>query len=195
MTADSSPKKASSTRARARRWAVSALVFVAAIGLLLLVSGLFGGGGDSGEAARYEAEAEPTAERLILSPHDPALLLHLAGAHFHVAGQLIKNGARQTSDEVLQQGRLASQAWSEYLQVARKPDASAAEAMETVLVPQAEAASNEAQYKKEMGKAADAAEIVGEQAPGIDALMTLAYYRDFAFDWKAADKAAKKTLA
>lgn len=194
MTADSSDKRTSRARARARRWAVSTLLFLAAIGLLLLATVLLGGG-DSGAVAHYEEEAEQIAGRLILSPKDPALLLGLAGAHFNVAGQMIKEGSRLTSDEVLRQGRLASQAWSEYLAVASEPDASAAEAMELPLTSLAEAAPNEAKYREEMRKAAQAAEIVARHAPSVDALMKVAYYRDFAFDWKAADRAVEEALA
>jgi len=195
MTADSSHKGASSARARAGRLAAIALAPLVVIGLLLLVSVLLGGGSDSGEADRYEEEAEQIAARLILTPQDPTLLLNLAGAHYHVAGQMVKEGSRQTSDEVLQQGRLASQAWSEYLAVASEPNTDAAKAMQSVLVAQAEAAPDEARYKEAMGEAAEAAEIVAEQAPSLDALMTVAYYRNFAFEWEAADRASKEALA
>jgi hypothetical protein len=165
------------------------------IGLLLLVNTLAGDGRSDGEASRYEDRARQIEQRLIVSPQDPKFLLQLAGARFHVAGQMIKGGHRQSSEEVVQQNRLASQAWSKYLEVAREPDRSAAEAMQPVYVSLAEAAPDAAKYREEMRKAALASEIDAKQAPSVDALMTLAYYRDFAFDWKAADRAATDALA
>jgi hypothetical protein len=67
--------------------------------------------------------------------------------------------------------------------------------MELPLTSLAEAAPNEAKYREEMRKAAQAAEIVARHAPSVDTLMKVAYYRDFAFDWKAADRAATEALA
>lgn len=195
MAVGSADKKASGIPARVRRWAVAILAMVVGIGLLLLVNSLIGGGGGGGEAGRYEDEAEQLEGRLVLSPRDPELLLNLAGARYHVAGQMIKDGSRQVSDEVVQQSRLASQAWSEYLEVASKPNAVAAKAMEPILVALAEAAPDVAAYREEMRKAAQASEIVAKQTPSVDALMTLAYYRDFSFDWKSADRAAADALA
>lgn len=178
---------------RAPRLAISVLVLLVPFVLYLIISAVTGG--DDGEASRYEDEAAQIEQRLIVSPQDPGLLLGLAGAHYRTGQAMIKGGSRQPSEEVIGQYRLASQAWSKYLEVASEPDLTGAKAMTSAYVTLAEAAPGVAEYREEMRKVAEASEIVEKQAPSLDALITLAYYRDFAFEWKAADRAAKSALA
>jgi hypothetical protein len=169
------------------------LVLLAPIALFLIVGAV--NGRDGGDAGRYEDEAVRIERMLVVSPQHPDLLLELAGARYRAGQEMIKGGSRQGSEEVLQQYRLASQAWSKYLEVASEPDLTGAKAMTSAFITLAEAAPGVAEYREEMRKAAEASEIVERQAPSLDALMAVAYHRDFAFDWKAADKAAADALA
>lgn len=169
----------------------SLLILLVLIGVLLVMRG----GRDDGDPSRYEDEAARVEKMLVVSPQHPDLLLDLAGAHYRAGAEMIKGGSRGSSDEVIGQYRLASQAWSKYLEVASEPDLTGARAMTSVYVTLAEAAPGVAEYQKEMRKAAQASEIVERIAPNLDALIALAYYRYFAFEWKAANIAAKSALA
>lgn len=177
---------------RGRSLIVTALILLGGMGLLAITSSL---SSSSSEAGRYEDEAAQIERRLVVSPQDSELLLLLAAARYHVATEMIKGGSQRTSREVIRPSRQASEAWLKYLDVASSPNPSAAKAMESVLVSLAEAAPNTTGYREAMRNAAKASEIAAEQAPNIDALMTLAYYRDFAFDWNDADAAGKEALA
>lgn len=172
------------------------LVPLVALGLFLFAGSLLmGDSDDNGQASLYEDQAMQIERVLIVSPQDPELLLNLTGARFNAGSELVNAGSRKSSKEVIQQFRLASEAWSKYLGVVSEPSVRGAKSMEPVFVTLAEAADDVGEFRKAMRGAAEVAEVVSKQDPSVDSLMRLAYYRDFAFDWKAADRASREALA
>lgn len=192
----------SGTRGRVGSFAKMMLALLAGLTLFIAggsgsISGIFGdsngGSGDSGDG-RYEDQAVRIERKLLKSSKDPALLLALATARLHAGNELIEGKSKDSATEAVQQYRQASDSWSEYLGATSEPNIGAAKAIAPMFITLAEASHGIPEFEAEMLIAAEAAEIVANRDPSINSTVSLAYYRYFAFDKKAAETAGAKAV-
>ncbi|MGE5408909.1 MAG: hypothetical protein ACM3NV_09870 [Syntrophothermus sp.] len=156
-----------------------------------------GGGGSSSAAQPYEEQAERLEAKLRKSPEDEELLAALTRARINAGTGSVEEGPEgQTvyTTETIQQYQLASEAWSDYLKATKEPSPALAQVIAPILATLAEASST-GEFEANIKGAADAQQIYAEQRPSINALTTLAIYRYFSFDYKAAKKSEAEAIA
>jgi hypothetical protein len=99
----------------------------------------------------------------------------------------------------LQQYRLASSYWSEYLEATEEPSAGTAQLIGPALLSLAERSRTYEEAQRNIEAATEAQNIVAEQRPTLNSYSTLALYTYFTGDFKTAEaaqaKAAKLTRA
>lgn len=163
------------------------------------IGSLFGGGSEAGAGAViYEEQAERLERKLVKSPEDPELLLALTRAQLNAGNQLVETnseGATALTTEAVQKYREASATWSEYLKATKEPSPSGAQLMAPTFVTLAESSRSGPEFEENMQAASESAEIVADKRPNLNSLSTLAYYRYFAFDKPAAEKARAEAVA
>jgi hypothetical protein len=155
----------------------------------------------SGDAAKpYEEQAERLEAKLKKEPEDPRLLEGLTRARVTAGNSLLSiEPDEEDLTNALQQYRLASSYWSEYLDVTDEPSASTAQLVAPALLSLAERARSYEEAQRNIEAATEAQNIVAEQRPTLNSYSTLALYTYFTGDYKAAEaaqaKAAKLTRA
>lgn len=164
------------------------------------IGSLFGGGGSesNGNAVVYEEQAQRIERKLAKSPEDPELLMALTRAQLNAGQQLVQTtseGQIALTPETIQQYRLASDTWFEYLQATDEPSPSGAQLMAPTFVTLAEAGRTAAEFEENMDAAAEAAGIVAKKRPTLNSLSTLAIYQYFAFERAAAEKTRAAAIA
>ena len=155
----------------------------------------------SGDVAKpYEEQAEKLEAELKKDPEDPRLLEGLARARVTAGNSLLSiEPDEEDLTNALQQYRLASSYWSEYLDATDEPAAGTAQLVAPALLSLAERARTYEEAQRNIEAATEAQDIVAEQRPTLNSFSTLALYTYFTGDFKAAEaaqaKAAKLTRA
>lgn len=155
------------------------------------------GGADNSELVeRYEDQIERLERRRAGEPNNADLLIGLTRAHLSAGDALADRdettGAIALTPEAIQQYQQASETWSEYLRASEEPSAGLAGLVAPRFVSLAEAEGRVGAFKRNMAAATEAQEVVAEQRPNINSLSTLAIYRYFTFDYKAAEEARQE---
>jgi hypothetical protein len=155
----------------------------------------------SGAIAKpYEEQAERLEAKLKAAPEEPKLLEGLTRARV-TAGNSLLSAEPDEEDllNALQQYRLASSSWSEYLEATKEPSAGTAQLMAPALLSLAERSRTYEEAQRNIEAASEAQKIVAEQRPTLNSYSTLALYTYFTGDFKAAEaaqaKAAQETRA
>jgi DNA repair exonuclease SbcCD ATPase subunit len=155
----------------------------------------------SGDAAKpYEEQAEKLEAKLKKDPEDPRLLEGLARARVTAGNSLLSvEPDEEDLTNALQQYRLASSYWSEYLDATGEPSAGTAQLVAPALLALAERSRTYAEAQRNIEAASEAQNIVAEQRPTLNSFSTLALYTYFTGDFKTAEaaqaEAAKLTRA
>jgi hypothetical protein len=161
------------------------------------ISDLFGGGSSSSNAASpFEDQAERLEVKLKKDPENPGLLLALTRAQIN-AGNALVEGNPETGEiaygpESRQQLAKASETWSKYLQATDEPSSSGAQLAAQALFALAQTSRTGSEALANVRAAAKAQQIIAADRPSLGSLSTLAIYRYYGFDFKAADDAGKK---
>jgi DNA-binding protein YbaB len=182
---------------------VYALLAILMAGSLFLVVGpvnigsLLGtSGGSSNPAQPYEEEAAKVERKLKKDPEDPELLQQLTHAQVNAGNQSIEtnsSGEQALTVTAVQHWQKASESWSKYLKATDEPEANLAQLMSTMLFTLASSASRTTdEALSNVAAAATAQRIVAEARPSLNSLSTLAFYEDFAQNYKAAEKAGNE---
>jgi DNA repair exonuclease SbcCD ATPase subunit len=155
----------------------------------------------AGDVAKpYEEQAEKLEAKLKKEPEDPRLLEGLARARVTAGNSLLSiEPDEEDLTNALQQYRLASSYWSEYLDVTKEPSAGTAQLIAPALLSLAERSRTYEEAQRNIEAATEAQNIVAEQRPTLNSYSTLALYTYFTGDFKAAEaaqaEAAKLTQA
>ncbi|MGN6201648.1 MAG: hypothetical protein ACTHNY_04510 [Solirubrobacterales bacterium] len=156
------------------------------------------GGGDV--AQPYEEQAERLEAKLKKDPENPELLQALARAQVTAGNSLLSlEPDEEDLNNALQQYRLASSSWAEYVDLTDEPSAGTAQLVAPALLSLAERSRTYGEAQRNIEAATDAQQIVAKQRPTLNSFSTLALYTYFTGDYKAAEaaqaKAAKLTRA
>jgi DNA repair exonuclease SbcCD ATPase subunit len=155
----------------------------------------------SGDVAKpYEEQAEKLEVKLKKDPEDPGLLEGLTRARVTAGNSLLSlEPDEEDLLNALQQYRLASSSWSEYLKATDEPSAGTAQLVAPTLLSLAERSRTYEEAQRNIEAATEAQNIVAEQRPTLNSYSTLALYTYFTGDFKAAEaaqaEAAKLTRA
>jgi len=168
------------------------VLFGVGTGGLGSISDLFGGGGGSSTSSAYDPQINHAKAQLKKDPQDQQALLNLARYEL-LAGQTgvspsDPNNPTQlptVSDEGMTDFTAASDAWTRYLKVAKKPDPALA----------TQVAGVEFQYLNDPAAAVRAQQIVADAQPSANTLGQLAIYEYASGNQKAGDAAAKQAVA
>ncbi|HET8956480.1 MAG TPA: hypothetical protein VFN18_12555 [Solirubrobacterales bacterium] len=157
------------------------------------ISEIFNSGGGSTDLAKpYEEEAERIEARLAKDPANPKLLLSLTRSQLqagNVEATREPNGEVILTTDSVQSYQQADQTWSEYLKATDKPDPALAALVAPMQIQLAEASTSYNQADQRIAAAAETQEIVANERPTPNALVTLAFYTYFTGDTAAAEKA------
>jgi hypothetical protein len=156
-----------------------------------------GSGGGGGEAAKASQEqAERIERKLLKSPEDPNLLASLARTRVSAGNASLsadlETGEGTPSVETRQEYARASEAWSEYLDATKEPSGGVAQLVAPALYALAQLSPSSSEIVTNMQAAADAQQIVIEDRENASTLSRYAIYKTFAFDYGAAQQAARK---
>lgn len=158
---------------------------------------LFGGGGETGAAAKAaEEQAERYERKLAKSPEDPELLLGLTKARLSVAQASVavnsETGQVEPTLETRQQYEKASESWDTYVKTTDEPNVVAAQQVASALFTLAQISRTPPEIAANMEAAADTQQLVIEERPNLSTLSNYAIYRTFSFDYGAAKQAADR---
>ncbi|MGD9736626.1 MAG: hypothetical protein AB7V58_13650 [Solirubrobacterales bacterium] len=175
--------------------AVYAILAVLMAGSLFLVVGPFnigelvnsGGGSGSDLAQEYEKKAERIETELQQQPGDEALLLSLTRNQLNAAQQHLASGEESEVAAALQQYRLASNSWSEYLDATSEPNANTAQQVAPALFNLA-FAENASSFESNVESAVQAQRIAAQKRPTLNSLSQLAFYEVYTFDYGKAEQ-------
>jgi hypothetical protein len=178
------------------------LAVLMGLSLFLVVGGfnlseLFSSNTSSGgEASKpFEEQAERIEVKLKKDPENPELLLVLTRAQVSAGNSLLSLEPDQEDyTNALQQYRLASSTWSDYLEVTDQPNAGAAQLMTAALVALTEGSRNVTEAQSNLKAAVESQQIVADQRPTLNSLTTLALYQYFNGEKKAADEAREAAM-
>jgi hypothetical protein len=149
--------------------------------------------GSSTDAAQiYEEQAERIETKLKKDPANPDLLASLTRANINAGNAGVTeepNGARAVSTEAVESYQKADQAWSEYLEATKEPNAGLAQLMAPMYFQLAEISRSYPEAETRLQAATDAQKIAAEDRPNLNSLAVLARYTYFTGDFKAAEKA------
>jgi hypothetical protein len=177
------------------------LAVLMGLSLFLVIGGfniaeLFSGNETVNVSEEFEDDAERLEQRLVKDPENEQLLLSLTRARINAGNSLYEGdpGAqvRNITPEAVEQFRLASEAWEEYLDAAKKPSASGALLVAPTMITLAENSRNaqESLEKAELGT--EAAGIVARQRPNLNSLATYAFYTALLAEKEKAEKIANE---
>lgn len=156
------------------------------------------GGGDV--AKPYEEQAERLEAKLKKDPENPQLLQALTRAQVTAGNSLLSlEPDEEDLANALQQYRLASSSWAEYVDLTDEPSAGTAQLVAPALLSLAERSRTYEEAQRNIEAATEAQQVVAKQRPTLNSYSTLALYTYFTGDYKAAEaaqaKAAKLTRA
>jgi hypothetical protein len=165
------------------------VLFGVGTGGLGSISDLFGGGGGSSTSSAYDPQINHAKAQLKKDPQDEQALLNLARYQL-LAGQTGVSQPDQTqpatvSDEGMTDFTAASDAWTRYLKVAKKPDPAIASQIAQV----------DFTFLNDPAAAARAQQIFADAQPSASTLGNLAIYQYASGNQKAGDASAKKAVA
>lgn len=151
-------------------------------------------------AQPYEEQAERLEVKLKKDPENPQLLQALARAQVTAGNSLLSlEPDEEDLNNALQQYRLASSSWAEYVDLTAEPSAGTAQLIAPALLSLAERSRTYGEAQRNIEAATDAQQIVAKQRPTLNSFSTLALYTYFTGDYKAAEaaqaQAAKLTRA
>lgn len=152
------------------------------------IGSLFGGGGGPSNslAKEYEDKAARIETELKTDPGDEALLLSLTRNQMNAAQQHLASGDESEIPVALQQYKLASNSWSEYLKATNEPNPVTAQQMASMLFNLAFAESS-ASFETNIQSAVEAQEIAANKRPTLNSLSALAFFKLYEFDYPAAE--------
>jgi hypothetical protein len=158
------------------------------------IGGIFSTGDAVNNAAgQLEEQAERIERKLKKNPGDEQQRLNLIRARVSAgnAYTVVDPKSRTTSYTIegIAQFEKASSAWSEYLKATDEPSASGAQLVAPALFVLAQTSRTGAEIESNIDAAADAQQIVADSRPSLGSLSTLAIYRNYSFDYAAAEKA------
>jgi DNA repair exonuclease SbcCD ATPase subunit len=154
-----------------------------------------------GEVAKpYEEQAERLEAKLKKDPENTQLLEGLTRAQVTAGNSLLSlEPDEEDLTNALQQYKLASSTWSEYVDATNEPSAGTAQLVAPALLSLAERSRTYGEAQRNIEAATEAQQIVAKQRPTLNSFSTLALYTYFTGDFKAAEaaqaKAAKLTRA
>jgi DNA repair exonuclease SbcCD ATPase subunit len=156
------------------------------------------GGGDV--AKPYEEQAERLEAKLKKDPENPQLLVALTRAQVTAGNSLLSlEPDEEDLTNALQQYKLASSTWSEYVDLTDEPNTGTAQLLAPALLSLAERSRTYGEAQRNIEAATEAQQIVADQRPTLNSYSTLALYTYFTGDFKTAEaaqaKAAKLTRA
>jgi len=151
-------------------------------------------------AQPYEEQAERLEMKLKKDPENPQLLQALARAQVTAGNSLLSlEPDEEDLNNALQQYRLASSSWAEYVDLTDEPSAGTAQLIAPALLSLAERSRTYGEAQRNIEAATDAQQVVAKQRPTLNSFSTLALYTYFTGDYKAAEaaqaQAAKLTRA
>ncbi|HET7416752.1 MAG TPA: hypothetical protein VFJ61_03885 [Solirubrobacterales bacterium] len=178
------------------------LAVLMGLSLFLVVGGfnlseLFSNNTSSGgEASKpFEEQAERLEVKLKKEPENPDLLVALTRAQVSAGNSLLSlEPSQEDYTNALQQYRLASSTWSDYLKTTDEPNAGTAQLMTSALVALTEGSRTVTESQSNLNAAVEAQEIVAKQRPTLNSLTTLALYQYFNGETKAADKTRAEAM-
>jgi hypothetical protein len=159
------------------------------------------GSSGAGDVAKpYEEQAERLEAKLKKDPENPQLLVALTRAQVTAGNSLLSlEPDEEDLTNALQQYKLASSTWSEYVDMTDEPSAGTAQLVAPALLSLAERSRSFGEAQRNIEAATEAQQIVAKQRPTLNSFSTLALYTYFTGDFKAAEaaqaKAAKLTRA
>ena len=153
------------------------------------LSDLFGGGGGGSTSSAYDTQINHAKAELKKNPQDEQALQSLARYEL-LAGQTgVSQSDPTQAPTVSADGAAnftsASDAWTRYLKVTKKPDPAIASQMAQV----------DFQYLNDADGAVRAQQIYADAQPSANTIGTLAIYQYAAGDQKAGDASAKQAVA
>lgn len=158
----------------------------------------FGTGSTSSGSPAYDDQIEEAEQRLAEDPKDERALQDLVQLHYQAGNDELEvdeaTGEVTVTTSAEEQYNQAIGAWTDYLEVAKKPASATASIVNqayAVLLRNADPAAVPTLAKD----AVVPAEIVAESNPGANPYFTLAQYAYFAGDEELGDEAAKKAVA
>jgi cytochrome c-type biogenesis protein CcmH/NrfG len=182
-------------------YAILAILMAAS---LFLVTGVLNpntlfGSGSSGEsaAATFEKQAEAIEAKLVKTPGEEALMANLTRARINAANSMISNEEGQSQagvEKIKHQLALASEGWSNYVDVVSEPSAGLAIQVAPALFQLAEVSSSGEESLENVKAATEAEQIVAEQRKDLNSWSTLAIYALFAQNYKLAEKAKEEAV-
>lgn len=151
------------------------------------------GSGASNLAQPFEEQAERLEAKLKKSPEDEQLLMGLARARVTAGNTLLSSEpSEEDVTNAVQQYRLASSYWSEYLEATKEPSAGTAQLLSPALFALAEGSRTYEEAQRNLEAAAEAQKIVAEQRPTLNSYAVLARYTYLTGESKAAEAAQAK---
>lgn len=160
------------------------------------VGSLLGGTERTNNSGQFLDEAERIEAKLKKQPEDSNLLVGLMRARISAANSLAEANPEtgepiQTPESHLQLEE-ASETWDKYLKATDEPNAGSAVQMANIFFILAQTSRTGAEFESNIHGAAQAQAIAAEKRPSKGSLSTLAIYRYFATDFKAAEEARKQ---
>jgi hypothetical protein len=153
------------------------------------VGSLFGGGESSVSnlAQEYEEKAERVETELQKQPGDETLLLSLTRNQLNAAQQHLATGDESEVPAALQQYKLASNSWSEYMDAASEPNPATAQQIAPALFNLA-FAENASSFESNVEAAVQAQEIAAKKRPSLNSLSQLAFFMAYSFEYDKAEQ-------
>jgi len=139
----------------------------------------------SGLAQEYEQKAERIETELKKQPGDEALLLSLTRNQLNAAQQYLATGDEAEVPNALQQYKLASNSWSEYLDATSEPNPATAQQIAPALFNLA-FTENASSFESNVASAVEAQEIAANKRPTLNSMSALAFYTLYTFDYNKA---------
>jgi hypothetical protein len=193
-------------RKRAVQVTYLGLAFLMAAGLIgagigsNATGGLFdaitgGGGGGSSQADKtIQKRIDAAQKRLTLNPKDQAAYATIVRSHYQLA-TAHSNQQGLFDGKGVAQLQQAGTAWTRYLAVAKKPDASLAVLMIQAYTGIAQSKKDPRDQKPYLTGAADAAEVVASARPSVNGYLQLVQYAALAGQDRKATLAGAKAAA
>lgn len=160
---------------------------------------VIGTGGSGNAADVYTEQAERIEERLAKSPKDEGALLSLTRARIGAGNALTEEdtstGLRVVTTDAEAEYEKAGDAWDRYLEVADKPNPTAAQLVATTYFSIAENSETLGDIEDAISSAVEAQRIAANAEPSVGSLSTLAIFQYYNGEFAAGDKSAKRAAA
>jgi hypothetical protein len=194
------------TRGRRRHvvkfvYAILALLMGASLFLVtgaVNLNSLFGNNGSVTSAVKVQEEqTERIEQKLRKNPEDENALLALTRAQINTGNVLAtanSEGAVEYTPESKVALENASETWTKYLKAAEKPNSGTAQLVAQAQFTLAQLSRTGPEAESNIRAAAAAQQIVADALPSLGSLSTLAIYKNYAFDFKGAEKAEAEAL-